>query len=870
MSDAIIVNDIVNDQVIPNGQDTDTRIRFSRITTQPRQFYGYAPSNSVRSHINPVPGALNLIFANRPNDVTARGYTNYNSSSIVKLNDLNQILADEENPSFSGRVIIHELGHVFGLRHSFHCNNPCDGTSLIPEAECGGRCALNDGESQSSGCYGEGTGRGLAMGYNGDQSNFTVCEMEEMYRNILNRPIPYFDIESCIDNSDSRELVLDAPGTIIWSDGARIVNSDLIIASGTTLDLRCRLEMGADKKIYLEEDAKLIVDGGMITSHCKQDRWQGVKVTASGDYVMNDFSVKLVNGAIVENVPSTLVSFVPNKPWPEQQNFGNGQIIIDGATLRDAKRGIEFIAYQPSINNSTINNCTFSNLRDGFTSWNCRSITISDCEFEDISRRCIGILDGGVFGSNNEFDSDSENIIATNGPVGSHWTGNSFHGPEIGILSYNSAGTETTIFDNSFYNENTSVELSGSNNSTIELNTFHTVDYAVAGHNTGDYRNHIIGNTFNSPDVSIYLKGDNKLTQFYENCFNSVFYDVNMYNVQIPVKLYAGTTTQGDLAAANCFTREGPFPNDASGVTGAPSGTEYIMPPGYDDTCLDEYSPQLIKTIGVPNTSVCGEEAVSFGKSSPSSANKKSSKRTTSGPELLNWSQQAQERLSHLGRSSSTTSATNSEGLQKSNPLELPEAVFIKTFYDVLEFDSRSSAMDYLAIPFLVSEELNDFISAQLIFNQYAGAGTFRMFEHPTHPQLLNIALKEHPYSSYARGFHYFLTGELISSEVILSTRTDTEKKVGQVVESSTNPEINEGALLFPNPVGDISTLQFKNPFTGDVQILSVEGQVVQTLSLTEVSGAELDSSTFPPGIYVGRAKSENSSEILTFKFIKH
>lgn len=146
-----------------------------------------------------VSEALNIVFVNDPSNPGVRAWTYYGSNRIYVENVLASFLAGSNNFWDLGRLINHEFGHTRGLKHTFNCNNPCDGIDIVVEDECNGTCWSTD--SYSSGCWGS-SKRNLMMAY-GTQLHFTECEFVELWCYITNNPAPYQIVTNiCTSGSD--------------------------------------------------------------------------------------------------------------------------------------------------------------------------------------------------------------------------------------------------------------------------------------------------------------------------------------------------------------------------------------------------------------------------------------------------------------------------------------------------------------------------------------------------------------------------------------------------------------------------------------------------------------------------------------------
>ena len=75
------------------------------------------------------------------------------------------------------------------------------------------------------------------------------------------------------------------------------LESHIIIESGATLTIRCRVSLPVDAKIEVKSGAKLIIDGGRLHNDCG-DLWQGIEIHKIG---ASSGEVQLMNGGLIEN-----------------------------------------------------------------------------------------------------------------------------------------------------------------------------------------------------------------------------------------------------------------------------------------------------------------------------------------------------------------------------------------------------------------------------------------------------------------------------------------------------------------------------------------------------------------------------------------
>jgi hypothetical protein len=329
-------------------------------------------------------------------------------------------LNDESNGwnswnAFMGeKTVVHEFGHVFGLRHThptpfpgqtaFYGNNdglddtPPDKQYCIPALPSGSCQVIPDPQCPN-----------LLMGYRHDcEANWNYLSPKQiavMRRNIENDKNygalgtnGYFGsagysgltatLVNCQKNPQQSPYVVNT--NEVW-EKAVVLDQDLIVKTGATLTIRCRLNMPQQGKITVEPGAKLVVDEGTITNACGYV-WQGIELwgnsavaqTLSGGYYPQAHLV-LKNDAVIENARNAVTT------WKFNDYTKTGGIITaSDAIFRNNHRSVEFISY-PFAEKSTFKNCTFiidGPLNDGgyctnmVTAWNVNGTSFQGCTFD--------------------------------------------------------------------------------------------------------------------------------------------------------------------------------------------------------------------------------------------------------------------------------------------------------------------------------------------------------------------------------------------------------------------------------------------------------------------------------------------------------
>jgi len=187
---------------------------------------------------------------------------------------------DEEDPKWweYAAMFNHEVAHIFGLPHAWTKYDGCDDTP--PNANC-----FSPGPPPC-----EVISNNL-MDYNNNQMAITPCQLGRWHRAI-------HDIKS-----KKRKLIEErwcnyqaANPIIITEDqqwvGNKDLNRDIIIKSGATLSLSCRISMATSATITVEKGGHLVLDGVRLHNDCGK-LWGGIKVI--GQPIEKAISLRGVN-----------------------------------------------------------------------------------------------------------------------------------------------------------------------------------------------------------------------------------------------------------------------------------------------------------------------------------------------------------------------------------------------------------------------------------------------------------------------------------------------------------------------------------------------------------------------------------------------
>lgn len=396
----------------------------------------------------------------------------------------------------SPNLVLHEILHCLGLDHTDFAqfdDLPLNDNMTI------GTCDANQGSSNNI-------------------MNNTDCREYLSPKQIgFIRFRNFFDLNSEPNVSIQEKLsrIVDCNGSLL--DESLIINKNtlwnysmyvsqnIIVKSGSTLEITCDIYLHKDLKIVVEKGATLKLNGGKLTTPDCIKMWEGIYV--EGDRYLsqlqlaNQGRVVMMNEAVIENALNGIRTIGLQRDSNEElTNILNwdktgGVIQCTNSTFKNCWRGVEFLSYHNTYNsiNFESNNISFfdnvqflttkqlnnniNNLNPYYfvTLYDVKGIRFNGCNFENtqiiqgtinLERRGngIGSLDASYF-VNAKYNVLTGNVIPN--------TYNTFKNLYTGVSCSGSSGLSNIIIkNNDFYRNVNNINLIGSNYGTIEDNNF--------------------------------------------------------------------------------------------------------------------------------------------------------------------------------------------------------------------------------------------------------------------------------------------------------------------------------------------------------------------------------------------------------------
>ena len=180
----------------------------------------------------------------------------------------------------------HEIAHILGLSHSWYRNDGCDDTP--PNANCWG-------STGKAPC--EGPVSNNMMDYNSSQMALTPCQIGKMHRNIhkLNSKQRKLTVPQWCESDHSQSIVINYDRQ--WL-GAKDLKNDVVVRSGCTLEIYCRVSMAEGRKITVEPGATLKLYNAQLHNDCG-DTWEGIDLQSTKK---KNGKIEMYGECTIENV----------------------------------------------------------------------------------------------------------------------------------------------------------------------------------------------------------------------------------------------------------------------------------------------------------------------------------------------------------------------------------------------------------------------------------------------------------------------------------------------------------------------------------------------------------------------------------------
>jgi len=850
-----LLSDLHDNPIQSIDFDGDSRIRFEVVPNYEDGVYFW---DDIADYV-PVPGVLNVLFIDKftpPSGFYLNGLACGIDSDCNNVKQWGWQSSELLNGPWHfwnyARLLNHEVFHVLGLNHAWYSWAECSGVDIDHTAEWNGGDKWNSGSTNT-------------MNYVNCQCALSPCQWSHIYSNCYDNHFSFTEIDC---NQPPIDIIVDQDQT--WNERV-VVTGNVIIQDGVTLTVTCDVELNTNSQFLVQPNAKLIVDGGTLTSlkQCNVSTWRGVRVYGGN----SDFDIKFTNDAIIENTSEAAVSMFAPEPWPGITQFGNGILQADKTTFNNTKRIVEFMSWSPLPNPSYIRDCVQNGGKWSITNWNCQGIDIRDNVFNDITNECIVTETGSFTIVGNEFNSGQSDILfnSTSAGIASLIVSNQFNGANTGYNARGTAFAQNRIWNNNFQTGSIDVMNDGHNQFDLKDNNI-TATFGAATFDGGGGLADVRNNDFSGNLAGAIPIGSNPDYNFFENCYSTTFVDNHIVGQVSPL------IHSGGSAANNCFTHGGNQNVGIQDIGGNPDPFTYLEPTDNPIDCQNAI-------LAHPNVN-----RISSGPKSPIDCGS-----NLQGGDPTEWSYCWPNRKikgdvwsSYLWLQNKLIEIDNDPNLSEQQK-EVFKRMYKRCFWRVRGYlfeiyleegkydDARAlyteethedakvyvyssyimendltSARTYLNSILTESEQMSDFVIVQNINLDRLPYGPFYEASDTEINTVIEIAQKNHSYAAYAKALYYVLTGEVISSEIpdiggliqprSISGNTDNDKKELKV---------------YPNPFSEFLNVEVKGYENVDIAITDVYGRVVYSES-TDQSVFNISIDTWNQGMYLIVIKSDN------------
>jgi hypothetical protein len=890
----------------------------------------------------------NIWFVDRiigPNgDADGYAYLPFESSNTPSVDGIVISKRAFGNTKSVGKILAHEFGHYLGLYHVWGKNEfedeNCHSTSLdcthgdfIPDTErCRGplsqaqtthTCEVNDDIwlwyiaampnvkfpfCASQPIY---PCRNI-MNYHEPRNEFTAVQFEAMDQYLVSyRPNLGAFSNSCISCSDpcfacyygtpftdpnpsssgdfcspchsGHEHITNynITGNVTYNN-AMFSNQTINVKSGGKLKITNFVYFNPGTGINVESGGTLELSGGHLTS-CSNYYWIGVSFVRGGN-------VDIINGGTISAALYGVYNLSGNS---------GGNLICNGAHFYDNIYGVFLSKANVS---AEFKNSSFTGMAHGVYLDNLPGkTTFSDCTFAYQSINGITSF-GSIIdvSSNNRFTGCDNGVAAynlfgsnTQSKIGDALLANSISNCNKGVYAVNA---ELLIKNNYLQGNSFSLYYSGQNIFQSTANTFSGNSYAEGIYSTGDRSNESHDNQYNS-DVGIFPYLYNGGYTFYNNCFHTQWWDVN---VPTGAQINIAQEGPGGSAASNCFTKGGvpdficeasqtliyKVPNSSSApiclIPETPGN--YILDPvngfsnisncGAGSTGVSEYS--YLKKIGCDDTKL--RQIIESLKSTIIGLKNKITPLTTAEKATLAKSERHLKYainqwawcLRNMGKRSQLKEWYAEWSLvfpddiyykikRAEVSVELGHYSLAKSEIDTIKaiYPSTPDIWDALKITVDVHEAFSDArlqpVISDIENTIYQEIAKVYTISQTNHNILRRVAAMSAPEAAYGRALLAFLTGEqiepLVNYTVIpRTTRLEKAEHVGEVVD------------IMPNPASENLNINIKNMVSEvnyTYELVNITGQKVMQGQLSDQN--DLDVSTMSQGIYIMNINKDGS-----------
>ena len=542
----------------------------------------FIKTNYVNNNIDPTRlDALPIFFMNGTISFSpgAAGYAEFPDYNFSNPKGVVTLLNANHGDWFAGEHLLHEIGHNVGWKHTYQDEtlDPADPDFLSdvflqnnpacpqPFTNAWGTCYTHTCSvfSPSTNCSNN------VMSGN-DNKWISNLQMGRRRKNLY-----LLNIRNYVKDTTSQHqypIIINSNQT--WDFDIQLYE-DVVIKSGNTLNITCKVNMATDGRIIVEKGTKLIIDGGEITTWSKTGRWDGIYLEGTSNmpqYLPEQSQLEIKNNALIQNANIAVNTFVLDASNNIKWNSTGGIIFAENSTFLNNIKDVQFMYYHSP--NGMPNVCKFKNVTfkidDNYRNGSTPDARVSLYEVSGVQFLGCSLinLQATVDGNNNyAFRSyDAQYFIDKLG------TSNSFiHRFTYGVYADNSNPLRLVSVKNTFIDQSyqDGAYFNNIQSPVFEDNTVVTPNFNwnfVPIYSGGLYLNNCKGynvknndfsqlvNPYGKKDVGIYVNNSKTGThKIYRNNFQNFNIGIDAMNDN------SGITNYSDGLIMNCNNFD--FPN---------------------------------------------------------------------------------------------------------------------------------------------------------------------------------------------------------------------------------------------------------------------------------------------------------------------
>jgi len=297
------------------------------------------------------------------------------------------------------QLLTHELGHILGLCHT-SCCDPCtesiDPTNIdfLSDVFVGPPYSYHQGGWLLDPFSSSNTATNNIMGSTSGAGYFSPLQMGRIHRLLS------LDKDRWRYASGYSEDPLEISQNEVWDFPIKLYQ-DLVIKSGSTLTVQCKIEFVKEAGVIIEPGAELILDGGHLTKTKYETEWKGVYLHGNSNgaqtallqpkiTLKNDAQISYAKDAI------TTIGIGENNEWI----WGTTGGIIDARDSRfiNNRKDVALLAYiSPNAKNekyqASFIRCEFirnslyphSEMLPSISMWKVAGVDIEGCLFRNLN-----------------------------------------------------------------------------------------------------------------------------------------------------------------------------------------------------------------------------------------------------------------------------------------------------------------------------------------------------------------------------------------------------------------------------------------------------------------------------------------------------